>query len=235
MINIRNQPNRAVDAYALALEVLAQHREEPQPDFLRENVEHILVRRPRQHARVAADQIDDLDGRLAGSNVRDIVVIAVGSNARVEVRGCLGRGADIFDLVHKDVDTFVQASGDTLIKHLLKTFLLFSGDGEEVVAIREVGCDKFLRVEDVDHLLDQVADVDELEEGDEGFNTGGLLRRIWGVAPELANLARVVGGQVSDGFVEAVFDMFVAEGGEEGDEDGFALFFCVLALLAAHS
>lgn len=209
----------AGDADALSLEVLAQRGEEPQPDFLVEDVEHRLVRAADQHLRVARHRVHDLPRGVTGADIHDAGVLGSGAGGLggVEVRGFLRRGAHVLDFRHEDLDAFVQARGDALVEHLLEALLLLEGRGEEVGAVGEVGGDEFLLVEDVEHLLDQVADVDELEEGDQWRHPQLALRGGVAVA------TRVVVGEVGDGLVEAGFDVAGAEDLEEEDEDELAL------------
>lgn len=63
-------------------------------------------------------------------------------------------------------------------------------------------------------MLNEITDVDKLEKGNE---RGNMVVRGCG--------ARIVGGEVLDGFVKASFDMAGAEDLEECYKDGFALFF----------
>lgn len=161
-----DQGDRAVDANALPLEVFAKRGEEAEADLLIEDVEHVLLRAADEHPGMRGDDADDLAGGLAGPDVDDAIV-GVAGRAGVEVRWRLGGGADVFDFVHQDVDALVQPRGDALVEHLFEALLFFDGRVEEVVAVRQLGGDELLLVEDVDHLLDEVADVDELEEYDQ--------------------------------------------------------------------
>ena len=92
----------------------------------------------------------------------------------MEVCGELGGGADVFDFVHEDIDAFIQTGGNTLVKHLLEAFLLLDGRIEEIITIGKLGGNHLLGVEDVNHLLDEVANIDKFEEGDERFDASGL-------------------------------------------------------------
>lgn len=165
VIDVGDELDGAVHGNALALEVLAQRAEEAEADFLHEDVQHVLVRAADQHACVCFDHLDDLVRGLAESDIYDAGGPAAGSvGAGVEVGRGLRGGQDVFDLVDEDVDALVEPGRDALVEHLFEMLLFFDRGVEEVVAVDQFGGYEFLAVEDVDHLLDQVADVDELEE-----------------------------------------------------------------------
>ncbi len=176
---------------------------------------------------MARHSVHDLLRRRTGADIRDPRVLGAGASlGRVEVLGFLRGGADVLDFRHEDFDAFVQARGDALVEHLFETLLLFERGGEEVGAVGEVRGDEFLLVEDVEHLLDQVADVDELQEGDERRHAQLALRGGFAIA------TRVVVGEVGDGLVETGFDVACAEDLEEENEDELALLAGVFAEVA---
>lgn len=159
-------------------------------------------------------------------NCTAVAAAGVGWWRWVEVCWLLGCRADVFDLVHEHVYALVQAGSDAFVKHLLEAFLFFDGLIQEVVAVCELCGDHFLRVEDVDHLLDQIADVDELEECHEGLDAGCFCAAgVLALGSVFADLAWIVIAQVFDGFVEPGAHVPVAEDVEEFDEYGLALLF----------
>ena len=180
---------------------------------------------------MAADGGDDLVGcgGWGGVYVWDGAAARIGAWwwwRWVEVCRLLGCRADVFDFVHEHVYAFVQAGSDALVEHLLEAFLLFDRLVQEVVAVCELCGDHFLRVEDVDHLLDQIADVDELEECHEGLDAGCFCAAwVLALGSVFADLTWVVIAQVFDGFVETGAYVPVAEYVEEFDEYGLALLF----------
>lgn len=119
-------------------------------------------------------------------------------------------------LIHQHVNPHIQASGHTFVQHLFKALLLLRSWIEEVIAVGEFWRDELSLVEYINHLLNEITYVDKFEKGNEWSNM---------VVGSCG--ARIVGGEVLDGFVKASFDMAGAEDLEKCYKDRFALLFSV--------
>ena len=142
-------------------------------NFLMEHLQDLLVRATLEHVAVSDEHLDSF---LAGGGRLEIEFRALG---RRKVAEALMSDYDVLDLVHEDVDASIQTLCDSVIEGSFELLFLAHNCIEEVLlvdvgglykdgsvsaSIRNYTTDHLLVKVDLDHLLDRVADVDQLEE-----------------------------------------------------------------------
>ncbi|KUI56759.1 hypothetical protein VP1G_10881 [Cytospora mali] len=213
-IAVGDELGSALGGDALALDVLADGGEEAQADLGVEHLEHGLLGAADQHGRVRADEVHHPPRRLRRPQVRHVrrlLPLAAAEGGEAGHAGpLLRRRADVLDLVHQHVDALVQPRRHALVQHLLELLLGHARLVQEVVAVRDPRPRQLLLVEHVDHLRDQVAHIDQLDERDQ--------RRDAALAAVVCHLPGLVTREVVYGLLETGFDMSVSEDAQETDE-----------------
>lgn len=214
--NSRNQPDSTIDRDPLTFDVLTNGGEQSETHFLVKYIKNILISASSQQFRVSLDDLHDSDRRWAGPDIHRLSLLCCPhfpQSPRIKVGHLLCCSKDMLQLVDQHIDTDVETGSYTLVQHLLEAFLFLRGRIEEVVAVCQSCSYQLLLVENIDHLLNQITNIDELEKGDQRGNAVGCVDYF----------ARVVFPQVLDGLVEASSDVSGAKDLEERNKDSLAL------------
>jgi hypothetical protein len=108
-------------------------RVQPDSDFLRKDLNNLLIRTPSDHIAMPSQHPNDLPACRRRFQVKIVVPIR-----RTVISRALSSGDEMFNGGHEDVDGSVETFGDCIVERGLE-LLLFANDGVEEVLLVDVG------------------------------------------------------------------------------------------------